>query len=121
MLNFTGLESLIEKHLGNMAVEASSILQQSLAQVGTGKHHIQNPNRSSTEGEYPSHQTDALQHSIGFEQVSYSEFFFGPIHDPPEYTEELHNAPPESGGRPFMEMALHDQGLHAHVMQAAVI
>lgn len=84
---------------------------------GTGVQYPGLPRRSSAPGEYPAEQSGDLRDSIAARQAGEGAEF-GPINNPPDYVLPLHFRPPSDGGRPFMDMALHDPDIHAAVLDA---
>lgn len=100
------------------AQAASEVLREKLGQAGSGQQWPGLPRPSSAVGEYPARQTGELQESIDAREAREMRAEFGAIQNPPDYAAALHFKPPDDGGRPFMDFALHDEEVHDAVRKA---
>ncbi|SMB85789.1 hypothetical protein [Deinococcus hopiensis] len=100
------------------AEAAADVLREKLSGGGSGTQYPGQPNAASTEGEYPAEQTGRLRESIGARSAGLLRAEFGSIHDPPDYNVDLHFKPPDQGGRPYMDDALHDRDIHVVIRVA---
>ncbi|MFC4428032.1 hypothetical protein [Deinococcus navajonensis] len=131
-INPAGLAKL-RGALGQVALAgaegAAEVLRDKLSGEGSGRQYSGLPNRSSSEREYPAEQSGALRDSIAAEPAEEARARFGPIKSPPVEAGYLHfsNAqemallhfrPPDMGGRPFMDDALHDRDIHKAALDA---
>jgi len=101
------------------AEAAAETLRGKLSGGGSGVQYRGQPNRSSSEGEYPAEQEGDLLRSIKARispgRPGFAEF--GSIDGPPHVT-LLHFKPPDQGGRPFMDDALQDRDIHRAILDA---
>ena len=100
------------------AYAAADVLQEKLSGGGSGTQYPGQPNRSSTPGEYPAEQTGQLRDSISARRAGELRAQFGSIIDPPDHNIDLHFKPPDEGGRPYMDDALHDRDIHNAIRTA---
>lgn len=100
------------------AEAAAEVLREKLSGPGSGVQYPGHPNPASRESEYPAEQTGELRESIGARPAGDGRAQFGSIDDPPEYAADLHFKPPDAGGRPFMDDALHDRDIHRAALEA---
>lgn len=105
------LDLLLRRVTMAAAKGGAAELREKLSGAGSGTHHPGQPNPSSAEGEYPAEQQGDLRDSIKPVPLGGTRSAFGSV-DGPGYVLALHYKPPGEGGRPFLDDAKHDRGIH---------
>lgn len=105
------LDTLFRRVTMAAAKGGAESLQEKLSGGGSGVQYPGQPNRSSSENEYPAEQQGDLRDSIQAVHLEGTRSAFGSV-DGPDYLLALHYKAPGNGGRPFMDDAKHDRDIH---------